>query len=166
MADAFTKTTALFSCVEVKPASGDHTEAKYQLSIWMAASLRKKMQLARRVGLVDKSGLVEPCFAIVGHETHVYFAYIASEERDTVNILGPEVGSLGLCETRSVSGIFRALRLWRNVINDRYGRDGGSEGFWGSYMGVVLQRLAGDIDEEYGALLASAAQRSEEGIRI
>jgi hypothetical protein len=64
MADAFTKTTALFSCVEVKPASGDHTEAEYQLSIWMAASLRKKMQLARRVGLVDKSCLVDPCFAI------------------------------------------------------------------------------------------------------
>jgi hypothetical protein len=164
MADVFTKTTALFSCVEVKPASGDHTEAEYQLSIWMAASLRKKMQLARHVGLVDKSGLVEPCFAIVGHETHVYFAYIASEERDTVNILGPEVGSLGLCETRSVSGIFRALRLWRNVI--RYGRDGGGEGFWGSFMGVVLQRLAGDIDEEHGALLASAAQSSEAGIRI
>ena len=163
MADVFTKTTALFSCVEVKPASGDHTEAEYQLSIWMAASLRKKMQLARHVGLVDKSGLVEPCFAIVGHETHVYFAYIASEERDTVNILGPEVGSLGLCETRSVSGIFRALRLWRNVI--RYGRDGGGEGFWGSFMGVVLQRLAGVIDEEYGAL-ASAAQSSEAGIRI
>ncbi|KAF9728469.1 hypothetical protein PMIN01_13602 [Paraphaeosphaeria minitans] len=60
MADAFTKTAALYSCVEVKPASGDHTEAEFQLSVWMAASLRKKMQLARRVGLVDKSSLVEP----------------------------------------------------------------------------------------------------------
>jgi hypothetical protein len=130
MADVFTKTTALFSCVE----------------------------------LVDKSGLVEPCFAIVGHETHVYFANIASEERDTVNILGPEVGSLGLCETRSVSGIFRALRLWRNVI--RYRRDGGGEGCWGSFMGVVLQRLVGDMDEEYGAPLASTAQSSEAGVGI
>ncbi|PSN58770.1 hypothetical protein BS50DRAFT_368065 [Corynespora cassiicola Philippines] len=153
MADAFTKTTALFSCVEVKPASGDHTEAEYQLSIWMAASLRKKMQLARRVGLVDKSNLVEPCFAIVGHETHVYFAYMESEERDAVHILGPEVGSLGLCETRSVSGIFRTLRLWQNVI--KYGRDGGNGGFWGSFMEVVLQRLAGDVDEGHGATLNS-----------
>ncbi|KAF2240179.1 hypothetical protein BU26DRAFT_573063 [Trematosphaeria pertusa] len=42
MADAFTKTTALFSCAEVKLASGDHTETEYQLSVWMAASLRKK----------------------------------------------------------------------------------------------------------------------------
>jgi hypothetical protein len=142
MADAFTKTTALFSCVQVGPASGDRTEAEYQLSIWMAASLRMKMQLAQRAGLVDKSGLVEPGFAIVGHETHVYFAYIASEEKDVVHILGPEVGFLGLCETRSVSGIFRTLRLWRNAI--RYGRDEGSEGFWGGFMEAVLQRLAGD----------------------
>lgn len=148
MADAFTKTTALFSCVEVKPASGDHTEAEYQLSIWMAASLRKKMQLARRVGLVDKSNLVEPCFVIVGHEMHVYFAYMVSEDRDAAHILGPEVGSLGLCETRSVSGIFRALRLWQNVI--RYGRDGGSDGFWGSFMEVVLQKLAEDVEDGHG----------------
>ena len=164
IADAFTKTTAVFSCVEVKPASGDYTEAEYQLSIWMAASLRKKMQLARRVGLVDKSSLVEPCFAIVGHETHVYFAHMVSEERDTVHILGPEAGSLGLCETRSVSGVFRALRLWRNVI--KYGRDGGSEGFWGSFMRVVLQRLAGDVDEEHSATLASVTQPSDEGMCI
>jgi hypothetical protein len=144
MTDAFTKTTALFSCVEVKPASGDHTEAEYQLSIWMAASLRKKMQLARHVGMGDKSSLVEPCFAVVGHQTHVYFAYIGSEERDIVHILGPEVGSLGLCETSSVSGIFRALKLWRNVI--RYGRDEGSDGFWGGFMGAVLQGLAEGVD--------------------
>jgi hypothetical protein len=87
---------------------------------------------------------------------------MASEERDTVHILGLEVGSLGLCKTRSVSGIFRALRLWRNVI--RYGRDGGCEGFWGGFMEVVLQRLAGDIDEEHGAALASVTQPSDEGI--
>ncbi|KAF2834338.1 hypothetical protein M501DRAFT_1009755 [Patellaria atrata CBS 101060] len=153
MADAFTKTTALFSCVEVKPASGDYTEAAYQLSIWIAASIRKKMQLARQVGQADKSRLVEPCFAIVGHETHVYFAYMASEERETVHILGPEVGPLGFCETRSLSGIFRTLRLWRNVI--RYGRDEGSEGFWGGFIGPVLQKLTGDNDEADGATLIS-----------
>ncbi|KAF2634935.1 hypothetical protein P280DRAFT_523597 [Massarina eburnea CBS 473.64] len=90
MADAFTKTTALFSCVEVKPANGDLMEAEYQLSIWMAANLRKKMQLARCAGILDKSSLVEPCFAIVGHETHIYLAYMASE--DVVRIQGPEQG--------------------------------------------------------------------------
>jgi hypothetical protein len=144
MADAFTRTTALFSGVEVKPASGDQTEAEYQLSIWMAASLRKKMQLARRAGVVDKSGLVEPCFAVVGHDTHVYFAYMESEERDTVRILGPESAPFGQCETRTLSGVFRALRLWRNVV--KYGRDEGGIGFWGGFIREVLQRLAGDID--------------------
>jgi hypothetical protein len=144
MADAFTNTTALFSCVEVKPASGDQTEAEYQLSIWMAASLRKKMQLARHIGIGDKSSLVEPCFTIAGHQTHVYLAYIRSEERDIVHILGPEVGSLGLCETSSVTGIFRALKLWRNVV--RYGTDEGSDGFWGRFMGPVLRGLAAGVD--------------------
>jgi hypothetical protein len=127
MTDAFTKTTALFSCVDIKPASGDYTEAEYQLSIWMAASLWKKMQLARRVGLVDKGNLVEPCFAIVGYRMYVYFVYVGSEERNMVHILGLEVGLFSLCETSSVSGIFRALRLWRNVI--KYGRDEGSSRF-------------------------------------
>jgi hypothetical protein len=89
----------------------------------MAASLRKKIQ--RRVGLVDKTGLVEP--------------YMASEERDAVHILGPEVGSLGLYETRSMSGIFRALRLWRNVI--RYERYEKSEGFWVALWGCCRDSL-------------------------
>ncbi|KAJ6280844.1 hypothetical protein J3E71DRAFT_178870, partial [Bipolaris maydis] len=80
-ADAFTKTTALFSCVEVKPAGGDHTEAEYQLSVWMAASLRNKMQLAWRVGLVDKSSLVRawcrscPCGAAF-RRVHMHWSFV------------------------------------------------------------------------------------------
>lgn len=139
----------------LKPASGDHTEAEYQLSIWMAASLQKKMQLARRVGLVDKSNLVEPCFAIVGHRMYVYFACVGSEERDTVYILGLEVGVLSLYETSSISGIFRALKFWRNVI--KYGRDEGNGRFRGSFMGVLLQKLAKDAEEGDNAALASSA---------
>jgi hypothetical protein len=68
------------------------------------------MQLTRRVGVVDRENLVEPCFAIVGHKIYVYLAYIAVD-RDTVYVLGPEVGPLGLCKTRTVSSIFRTLRL-------------------------------------------------------
>ncbi|KAJ4286952.1 hypothetical protein N0V90_012832 [Kalmusia sp. IMI 367209] len=45
--DTFTKRTALFSGFEVKSASGDHTEAELQMSIWIAASLRKKQELAQ-----------------------------------------------------------------------------------------------------------------------
>jgi hypothetical protein len=47
--DTFTKRTALFSGIEVKPTSGDKAEAELQMSIWMAASLRKKADLAKRV---------------------------------------------------------------------------------------------------------------------
>jgi hypothetical protein len=47
--DAFTKRTALFSGIEVKPTSGDKAEAELQMSIWIAASLRKKADLAKRV---------------------------------------------------------------------------------------------------------------------
>ena len=45
--DTFTKRTALFSGIEVKPTSGDKAEAELQISIWMAASLRKKAELAK-----------------------------------------------------------------------------------------------------------------------
>lgn len=79
-----------------------------------------------------------------------------------MHILGPEVGPLGLCETRIVSGGFRALRLWRNLI--KYRRDGGSGGFGGSFIGVVLQRLAGNVDKEPSAALASATRPLDEGI--
>lgn len=47
--DTFTKRTALFSGIEVKPPSGDMAEAELQMSIWMAASLGKKAELAKRV---------------------------------------------------------------------------------------------------------------------
>lgn len=33
--------------MEVKPENGDLKEAELQMSIWMAASLRKKMELAK-----------------------------------------------------------------------------------------------------------------------
>jgi hypothetical protein len=45
--DTFTKRTALFSGMEVKSISGDKAEAELQISIWMAASLRKKAELAK-----------------------------------------------------------------------------------------------------------------------
>ena len=45
--DTFTKRTALFSGIEVKSTSGDKAEAELQISIWMAASLRKKAELVK-----------------------------------------------------------------------------------------------------------------------
>ncbi|KAF1968775.1 hypothetical protein BU23DRAFT_540797 [Bimuria novae-zelandiae CBS 107.79] len=46
--DNFTARSILFSGIEVKPENGDQKEAELQMSIWMAASLRKKMELVRK----------------------------------------------------------------------------------------------------------------------
>jgi hypothetical protein len=45
--DNFTSRTLLFSGIEVKPENGDLKEAELQMSIWMAASLRKKIEFAK-----------------------------------------------------------------------------------------------------------------------
>lgn len=133
--DAFTKTTAVFSGIEVKPSDGDKLEAEYQLSIWMAATLRKKAKLGRRAGLPDTACLVEPGFTVVGHELYFYIAYIDSGQDGAVRIL-----EFGNAASSSISGVFKQLRLWRNVIE--YGLDDGPHGFWGGFLKPVLNRLA------------------------
>jgi hypothetical protein len=101
--DAFTKTTAVFSGIEVKPADGDKSEAEYQISIFMGASLRKKAELARMAGLLDlASALIEPAFVVVGHEWYFYLVYLYPN--GAVHVL--EHGS---CSTSSVSGVFKIL---------------------------------------------------------
>ncbi|KAF2240286.1 hypothetical protein BU26DRAFT_611772 [Trematosphaeria pertusa] len=126
VSDAFTKTTALFSGIEAKPADGDKSEVEYQISIWMGASLRKKAELARMAGLSDiTSALIEPAFVVVGHEWYFYLVYL--QPTGAVHVL--EHGS---CSTNSVSGVFKILRVLRNVIE--YGLEGfergtGSEGW-------------------------------------
>ena len=42
----FTQAAALVSGIEVKPPNGGAVEAEVQVSIWLAASLRKKADLA------------------------------------------------------------------------------------------------------------------------
>ncbi|KAF2028946.1 hypothetical protein EK21DRAFT_90162 [Setomelanomma holmii] len=135
--DAFTKTTAVFSGIEVKPSNGDKLEAEYKLSIFLAASLRKKAQLGRRAGLSDTTCLVEPGFAVVGHEVYCYIAYIdAKEEDETVRIL-----EFRNATTNSISGVFNELRMWQNVIE--YGLDEEYGGFWGGFLKPVMENLAG-----------------------
>ncbi|KAF1364339.1 hypothetical protein EJ07DRAFT_172340 [Lizonia empirigonia] len=74
--DAFTKRTALFSGIEVKSASGDHTEAELQMSIGISASLHKKEELTQMAQIpIDPTTMVEPALTIVGHEHSVYYAY-------------------------------------------------------------------------------------------
>jgi hypothetical protein len=121
--------------VEVKPSCGDKLEAEYQLSIFMAASLRKKAKLGRRVGLTETACLVEPGFIVVGHELYYYIAYMDSGQGEAVRVL-----ELDNVATSSMSGVFKLLRLWRNVIE--YGLDEGPGGFWGGFLKPVLERLA------------------------
>jgi hypothetical protein len=101
----------------------------------MAASLRKKAKLGRRAGLPNTTCLVEPGFTVVGHELYFYIAYLESEEGEAVRIL-----EFGNAATSSVSGVFKQLRMWRNVIE--YGLDEGPNGFWGGFLKLVLERLA------------------------
>lgn len=42
--------------------------------------------------------------------------------------------------TDIISGVFRELRLWQNVIG--YGLDEGKDGFWGGFLKPVLERVA------------------------
>lgn len=142
--DAFTKRTALFSGFEVKSASGDHTEAELQMSIWIAASLRKKQELARLAQMsFEPTTMVEPSLTIVGHEHSVYFAYPREHlvaERNGVHILGPDLDRFERLSTDSVRGVFRLLRLYGNIL--KYGMDEEEDGYWGRFFRPLLNNLA------------------------
>ena len=135
--NVYTRTTAVFSGVVVKASDGSTLEAQYQLNIWMVASLRKKAQLARRVGLTDTSCLVEPGFTIVGHKFTFYVAYITLEQDDTVYIQ-----ELGSAKSSNISGVFHQLKILQNIIE--YSLDESSDGFWGGFLEPVLGRLTSD----------------------
>jgi len=136
--DTFTKRTALFSGFEVKPASGDYTEAELQMSIWIAASLRKKQALAQTAQVVyAPTAMVEPALTIVGHEHRIYYAY---PREDGIHILGPDLDRFERLSTDSIRGVFRLVRLYGNLL--RYGIDEGEDGYWGQFFGPVLEKLA------------------------
>lgn len=139
--DAFTKRSALFSGFEIKPASGDQTEAELQISIWSAASIRKKQEPQLSL---EPAAMVEPAFTIVGHEHHVYYCYPRHNlvsGRSGVHVLGPDLDRFERLSTDSVRGIFRLLRLYGNVL--AYGADEDEHGYWGGVLGKTLTRLAG-----------------------
>lgn len=147
MFDAFTSTTVLFTGLKVKAGDGNRVEAETQLGIWMAGSLRKKAELARRAGLLDTTTLlVEPAFAVVGHDWDFYLAYLRPEG-------GAHVVEHGSCATKSISGCFQILKLLQNTIE--YGLEGLEEGeektgFWGGFLGPVLEKLV-DVNVRSGA---------------
>jgi hypothetical protein len=77
---------------------------------------------------------------VVGHEWPLYLGYLLSNGNGGTHIL--EQGS---CKTDSISGIFKLLRVLTGVVE--YGLEGteGREGngFWGLFLGAVLETLAG-----------------------
>lgn len=89
--DTYTKAAALFTGIEVKSPSGNLQEAQLQMSIWMAASLRKKAELAWSAFATgalphrpDHGTFIAPGITIVGTEHKVYYAYLS--EPDTVDL--------------------------------------------------------------------------------
>jgi hypothetical protein len=179
--DVFTEAAALFSGIEVKPPSGDAVEAQVQVSIWMAASLRKKAELARSAmptkydvtsldeaidvasastrttssndRLPDLSALIEPGVTIIGHEHKVYYAFLSipivpdDPDSGAVSVLGHDV-RLSLLTTESVQGIFQLARLYGNILE--YGMDEGKDGFWGAFLGPVLEGVACEHERVVG----------------
>jgi hypothetical protein len=134
--DTFTKRTALFSGFEVKPASGDHTDAELRMSIWIAASLRKKQELLQDAQIsVDPTLIVEPSFTIVGHDHSVYYACPRDDlvsGRNGIHVVGPDLDRFERLSTNSIRGIFRLLKFYGNLMN--YGSDQSDDGdpFWTS----------------------------------
>ncbi|KAF2003187.1 hypothetical protein P154DRAFT_520149 [Amniculicola lignicola CBS 123094] len=164
MSDTFTKMRALFAGIEAKAADGDKLEAEYQISIWMAASLRKKAELAMLVGLplTDSTLLIEPAFVVVGHEWYFYLACLQPGGTGTVHILAHES-----CSTSSIDGIFRLLKVLRNVVEYGVGEaeDGGGDGvgYWGGFLGPTLERIAhGEANMARGRLKSVATVADEE----
>ena len=149
--DAFTKRTALFSGFEIKPAFGNRTEAELQISVWAAASLRKKQELARIAQTsFEPSRMVEPVLTIVGHEHSVYYAYPRENlgpGRSGVHVLGPDLDRFERLSTDSIRGVFRLIRLYGNLL--KYGMDEAEDGYWGGFFRPVLEKLAGTSGAAY-----------------
>ncbi|KAF2105499.1 hypothetical protein BDV96DRAFT_373268 [Lophiotrema nucula] len=148
MTDAYTQETPLFTAIEVKASDGIKPQGQYQLSVWLAASLRKKAELARAAGLMDTTNLVEPAFVVVGHEWYFYLGYLLLNGNGATIIL-----QQGSCLTDSISGIFKLLRVLTGVVEYGLGGTGEKEGdgLWGAFLGVVLERLAGLREKDHVA---------------
>jgi hypothetical protein len=146
----------------VKSPSGNLQEAQLQMGIWMAASLRKKAELAWLAFATDAlprrpdhGAFIEPGITIVGTEHKVYYAYLSepdsadlsqdtSTSTCTVSILGNDT-SLPSLDTSSVQGVLRVARLYGNLME--YAADEDAEtGYWGAFLGPVLESLARGVD--------------------
>lgn len=120
------------------------------MSIWIAASLRKKQELAQIAQApFEPTTMVEPALTIVGHEHSVYYAYPRDDlvsGRSGVHVLGPDLDRFERLSTDSIRGIFRLVRLYGNLL--KYGMDEGEDGYWGRFFGPVLDKLAGISEDQ------------------
>ena len=167
--DNCTQRLALFSGIEVKPENGDIKEAELQVSIWMAASLRKKMELARLafpmsdlpstpddasdnantsmdkvIATVQSLHILEPAVTVIGNEHMIYYAYPSSPKGD-VTVLGPDEKFVSL-STRSVQGMFKLVRFYGRMLAWGFNREAFTNmhraGLWEAFLGPVLETLA------------------------
>ncbi|KAF2015387.1 hypothetical protein BU24DRAFT_176843 [Aaosphaeria arxii CBS 175.79] len=139
----WTRQSAVFSGFEVKSPLGTQHEAEQQISIWIAASLRKKQELASiaRVPPFQRADMVEPVFTIVGHHHFVYFAWPRKHPVSCewgTQVLGPH--SRLTFNTLDLHGVFQLLRFYGEVL--KYAADEGPNGYWGRFFGKVLNQLA------------------------
>jgi hypothetical protein len=87
--------------------------------------------------------MVEPAFTIIGHEHNVYYAYPQDDliaGRSGVHVLGPDSDRFKKLGTDSIRSIFRLLRVYRNLLG--YGMAKDKDGYWGGFLGPVLEELA------------------------
>ncbi|KAF2459139.1 hypothetical protein BDY21DRAFT_420389 [Lineolata rhizophorae] len=147
--DNFTSRAVLFSGIEVRPEDGDRKEAELQMGIWMAASLRKKMELAGRAFSGTPASESEPASGSeLGHDSnetqnpeinrdgpsitallepavaiigHEHKIYYAFPTSTTgdITILGPDEIFINL-STRSVQGIFKLIRFYATILDYGY----------------------------------------------
>jgi hypothetical protein len=161
--DIYTEAIALFTCIEVKSTSGNLEEARLQMSIWLAASLRKKAELAWSAFAAgalprrpDHANFIEPGITIVGSEHKVYYAYLSEPEASdlsedtsmsscTVVVLGSDA-SLPSLDTSSLQGVLRVAKLYGNLMD--YATDENVEtGYWSAFLGPVLTSLGGGVSD-------------------
>ncbi|KAF2254344.1 hypothetical protein BU26DRAFT_136771 [Trematosphaeria pertusa] len=147
--DNFTSRAFLFSGIEVKPENGNQKEAELQMGIWMAASLRKKMELARRASFgipvsesesASNSGVSHDSNEIKNPDNnaddpsitallepaltiigHEHKIYYAypSSATGDITILGPDEKFTNL-STRSVQGIFKLISFYATILDYGY----------------------------------------------
>lgn len=131
--------TALCSAVSVLAPHDNFAVAEDEVKTWMVANFRRKLQSAHAAGRHDTNGLVEPCIITHGEQLHVYLAYTDPAAEHGAKVVRLESEGFELCHTSDEAGVWRILRLFRNLFV--YAIDEGPGGYMGGFLRVILERL-------------------------